>query len=208
MDGSRIPGGLLIAFEGIDGSGKSTQARRLERSLRERGFDVVGTKEPTHGPWGEKLRRSFRDGRLPRDEEIEAFIADRQEHVAQVIAPSMRRGAVVICDRYFLSNAAYQGTDLPSADAILRRNEAIAKIPDRVFVIEVPPDAGLRRVERRGAPNTFEGLEALRSAATIVRAVDRPYIERIDGTRPQKDVSAQILRSAEALIDARRGPAR
>jgi dTMP kinase len=85
-------GGLLVAIEGIDGAGKTTQAALLERFLKRRGLEVVRTKEPTTGPWGMKVRNSKFTARLSEAEELECFLADRREHVAQLINPALGRG--------------------------------------------------------------------------------------------------------------------
>jgi dTMP kinase len=81
--------GYLIVVEGIDGAGKSTQVRRLAETLRELGFDVVQSREPTDGPWGKKIRASAAAERMSLDDELHAFIEDRKEHVAQVNCPSL-----------------------------------------------------------------------------------------------------------------------
>jgi dTMP kinase len=102
--------GLLIVFEGIDGTGKSTQMLLLARYLREKGLVVIETREPTNGQFGQKIRALYtnRNGISP-EQELELFLADRREHVQNVLAPALREGKVVLCDRYFLSTAAYQG---------------------------------------------------------------------------------------------------
>src|SRR3954465_15806456 len=88
--------GLLVAFEGIDGAGKTTQARRLRALLDQQGLAVLSTKEPTGGPWGVKIRGSAREGRLSAAAELEAFLEDRREHVAKELAPALSAGTVVI----------------------------------------------------------------------------------------------------------------
>src|SRR4051812_21288936 len=94
---------VLIAFEGIDGSGKSTQAAMLGAWLNGQGREVVLTKEPTNGPHGTRLRQPFMAGRLSPREELDCFVADRREHVESLIKPALARGAVVIVDRYYYS---------------------------------------------------------------------------------------------------------
>ena len=102
--------GRLIVFEGIDGSGKSTRIRALAPYLRACGIEVVTDCEPTHGPWGMKVREAALAGRrLSLDEEVACLLEDRREHVRDLIEPSLERGAWVLLDRYYLSMMAYQG---------------------------------------------------------------------------------------------------
>src|SRR5262245_41663250 len=101
--------GILVAVEGIDGAGKSTLADWLVARLYAHGFDVLRTREPTGGPWGQKLRASMTQGRLSPKEELRAFVEDRREHVEQEIRPALADGRVVVIDRYYFSTAAYQG---------------------------------------------------------------------------------------------------
>ena len=103
--------GTLIAFEGLDGSGKSTQARLLADALTSAGRRVVLTREPTDGTWGTLIRSTAREGRrLAPLDELDAFLKDRAEHVSRVIRPALERGDVVITDRYYHSTIAYQGS--------------------------------------------------------------------------------------------------
>ena len=103
--------GVLLALEGIDGCGKSTQAELLAAALRERGLEVVLTCEPTDSPLGQQIREYFQgpDRYLSPKEELNLFMADRREHVAEVIDPALAEGKIVICDRYYYSSVAYQG---------------------------------------------------------------------------------------------------
>ena len=103
------PAGILVAFEGIDGAGKTTQATLLEQWLHDSGIALVRTKEPTNGRWGKLVRESAATGRLAPAEELNAFLQDRKEHVETLLAPSLREGKAVIVDRYYFSTAAYQG---------------------------------------------------------------------------------------------------
>jgi dTMP kinase len=105
-----IPGGFFIIFEGIDGTGKSTQLHLLAEKLKQLDYAVVSTREPTNGPYGKKIRELFVDRTAATlEEELELFIADRDQHVQEVIAPALADGSIVICDRYYLSTVAYQG---------------------------------------------------------------------------------------------------
>ena len=136
--------GFLVVIEGIDGAGKSTQARVLGEQLTARGHRVVLTREPTMGKWGKLLRESAETGRLSIEEEVEMFLKDRREHVEELILPRLREGCVVIVDRYYFSTAAYQGARGVDPQELLRRNEEF-KTP-------------YGRNERGGVAYPFEGL--------------------------------------------------
>ncbi len=188
------PRGVLLVFEGIDGAGKTTQARALASSLRSFDLEVVETKEPTSGRWGTKLRDSASSGRLSPSEELQLFIKDRREHVENVIAPALARGAVVIVDRYFLSTAAYQGARGMDPETILRANEEFAPLPDVLFLLEVTPEVGRARIAERGdRANLFEDASGLAEAARIFSQMSREYIRRLDGTRSITELKDTIL---------------
>jgi len=193
--GIRIgPPGILIAIEGIDGAGKTTQAELIASRMEEAGLDVVRSKEPTSGPWGRKLRESASNGRMTATDELAAFIADRKEHVASTIGPALARGAVVIVDRYYFSNVAYQGARGMDPAEILRINEEFAPPPDMLIVLSVAPSVGVRRIVDRGdAGNLFEREEDLAASAAIFDQIDKPYLLRVDGTRAREEIAQAIL---------------
>lgn len=163
-----IPGGILIAVEGIDGAGKTSVATLLAQWLGERGLGCTISKEPTGMHWGMELRNSARAGRLTLERELELFALDRRDHVERSIRPSLEEGNVVILDRYYWSTAAYQGGRGGDYLAIMRDNEAFAPKPDLVLVLNVDVDAGLQRIRMRGdKPNLFESKSALIRARQI-----------------------------------------
>src|SRR6266516_1826503 len=108
MNTQNLPG-FLIAIEGIDGAGKTTQAHFVQDKLMSRQLAVIRTKEPTMGHWGQILRDSALTGRLSLEEEVEAFLNDRREHVTNTILPELKAAKIVILDRYYFSTVAYQG---------------------------------------------------------------------------------------------------
>ena len=187
--------GALIAFEGIDGSGKSSQVERLAGALRRAGHTVVATREPTDGKFGRKIRSlSTRDAPLSLREELDLFEEDRREHVEDLIRPALERDEVVITDRYFLSTAAYQGARGLDSTEILRAHEAIFPIPDVVFLIDLPPAAALLRVDARGEERNqaYEKEEFLEKVAALFRSFDRDYICAIRGEDTEEVVHAAV----------------
>lgn len=194
--------GSLIVFEGIDGAGKTTQARHLAGSLASRGHEVVSTKEPTDGPSGRRLRASATTGRLPADEELALFVADRREHVRDRIAPALARGAVVIVDRYYFSTAAYQGARGLDWNEILALHATFAPTPDRLILLDVDPGVGVARVRRRDVvENAFEREEDLRLARGIFLQIPGDFVRRFDAALPEETLRAEILADVTRVID-------
>lgn len=191
---SSLAGGLLVALEGIDGSGKTTQVDLLERWAGSLGFEVVRTKEPTAGPWGMKVRNSKFSGRLSEAEELDCFINDRKEHVAGLIAPALARGAIVIVDRYYYSTVAYQGARGMDPAELLARNRAFAPVPNLVALLDLEPAVGLERIHTRGlGQDAFESLEALTKCRAIFLGLTDSHVVRFDATGAPEQVHAAIV---------------
>ncbi|TNC74579.1 dTMP kinase [Rubellimicrobium roseum] len=152
------PSGLFVSFEGIDGSGKSTQARLLAERLRAQGREVVLTREPGGSPGAEEIRRLVLTGdrgRWSAETEILLFTAARRDHLERTIRPALDRGAVVITDRFADSTRLYQGTTRGDLRATVDRLHAlmIGVEPDLTFVIDMDPARALARSLRRlGTP--------------------------------------------------------
>lgn len=188
-----FPGSLLI-FEGIDGTGKSTQVSLLASALEARGFTVVTSREPTDGPFGKKLRASMTEGRLSPDEELALFHDDRRDHVEHLILPALEAGHVVILDRYYFSTMAYQGARGFDPAEIRRQNEDFAPVPQQVFLLEVPVDAALQRIGvRDGSGNTFEKKENLEACHRIFEKLNDPSVYRVNADQPPSAVHAEVL---------------
>lgn len=189
--------GILIVFDGIDGAGKTTQVRRLEAALTDIGERVLVSKEPTDGKWGAKLRASAAAGRLPFEEELTAFIEDRQEHLALKVVPALHDGQIVILDRYFYSTIAYQGLRAGSIDQIEARIRANVVQPDVAYLLETPPELAAMRIERRdGAANHFEQLDDLIKIDQIFHeiAAKDDRIAKIDGSQSEEAVFKALLK--------------
>ncbi len=200
--------GWLIVFEGIDGAGKSTQVDLLARAFEAEGRTVVTTREPTDGPHGARIRSlSARGAAVSLEEELEYFIEDRKQHVRDVISPALGRGEVVISDRYYLSNVAYQGARGLSAADVLERNEALFPHPSAAVLLEMSPRQAVGRVEERGeALNlAYEREDFLVRVAEIYAEIDRPYLVRVRGDRSPAEVHAEVMGALSLLLgDARR----
>lgn len=204
--------GLLAAFEGIDGAGKTTQAKLLRDWIAAQRFGVTLLREPTDGPHGQEIRRLSRaaDPSLTPEREFELFLADRRHNVDTAIRPALRRGDIVILDRYYISSMAYQGARGLDPAEIRKANEAFAPAPDLLVIFEVPVDEALRRLEQRHAsqavaPDHFETEERLARVKAIFDALAGfRRIERIDSTLPLEQVQAR-LRSIFSPILTDRG---
>lgn len=196
--------GRLLVFEGLDGCGKTTQVEALCAALRAAGQDVLRTGEPTDGPSGRRIREMARSGRaVAAAEELRWFVEDRRAHVAELIEPALAAGRLVVSDRYTLSTVAYQGARGLDWKALLAESEAEFPVPDLVLLLEIDPDAGLARVEARGGQRegVFEERARLACVAEIFRAIERPYVERIDATPPRDVVHRAVLACVRRRLD-------
>jgi dTMP kinase len=187
--------GLFIVLEGIDGTGKSTHAKRLGSYYSSLGQEVVLSREPTDGPWGRKLRESASTSRLDPEEELEFFLRDRREHVEQVILPSLEQGKVVILDRYYFSTMAYQGARGFDPAEIRRRNEAFAPVPDWLFILDVEVEIALQRIGSRGdVANHFERRESLERCREIFLSLrDESFVRVIPASGDMDEIAHRII---------------
>ena len=190
---SEFPGSLII-FEGIDGTGKSTQVRLLAEALEKQGEVVITSREPTDGPFGQKLRASMTEGRLSPEEELALFHDDRKDHIEHLILPSLAAGKVVILDRYYFSTMAYQGARGFDPQKIREENESFAPVPDHVFLLELPVEVALQRIGGRdGSGNTFEQEENLKACDAIFKEIDEPFVHRVNAHQPPEAIHHDIL---------------
>ena len=207
-----IPRGGFISFEGIDGSGKSTQARLLAARLQELGRDVVLTREPGGSPGAEEIRKLVLEGppdRWSAETEILLFTAARRDHLERTIRPALAAGKIVICDRFADSTRMYQGL---CGDGLRRMVDSlhdlmIGQEPDLTLLIDMDPETGLSRaLGRNGGEERFESFGQAMQARMrqgfldLARAApDR--IRVLDGARPQDEVAADVLRIVTAHLD-------
>jgi dTMP kinase len=192
-----MPRGLFIVIEGIDGTGKSTQVKRLGEWFSSQGREVVLSREPTAGPWGKKLRESAATGRLSPADELQYFLNDRLQHVEELIKPSLAAGKVVILDRYYFSTMAYQGSRGFDPAGIRAKNEAFAPVPDLLLIMDVDVDTALQRIGGRGdTANEFEKRDSLQRCREIfLTLVDEPFAHVIP-SRGTLDEVAGLVRLA------------
>lgn len=194
--------GLLIVFEGIDGTGKSTQMSLLASTLRMKGFSVIETREPTNGKFGQQIRALYTNrNRVSREQELELFLADRQEHVHNVLTPGLQQGKIILCDRYYLSTAAYQGAVGFSPAEIIEKNN-FAPPPDLALLFYAPPKIGMGRITagRGDTLNDFEQEASLQKVAAIFDSLRLPYIERIDASGSIESIQQTVLQAVTPLL--------
>ncbi|RJR41738.1 MAG: dTMP kinase [Deltaproteobacteria bacterium] len=185
--------GFFLALEGIDGSGKSTQARLLAVSLLQQGREVVLTREPSDGELGQKLRRYLQgpSRNLSPGEELDLFLADRREHVERVIKPGLAAGRIVITDRYYYSTMAYQGALGLDPGEILAANETFAPRPDLVFLLILPVSQALARLQR---PRQLSELAPyLERVAAIFDILEGPQIQKVDARATSQALHTALL---------------
>ncbi len=200
---------MFIAFEGIDGSGKSVQARLLAERLRAGGREVVATREPGGSDGAEEIRRLLVEGATGRwspATEALLYTAARRDHLERVIEPALKHGAWVVCDRFADSTRAYQGATRGGRRAMVDALHAlvIGREPDRTILIDIAPEAALERgLARGGSEDRFERLglafqRAVRDAYLAI-ARDAPgRVRVIDGTGTIEAVAARVDAAIEA----------
>ncbi len=204
MVATALSRGVLVALEGVDGCGKTTQARLLAEALAARGWEVVLTREPTDGPTGSRLRAYLqgpvRD--LSPDEELQLFMADRREHVDRLLKPALAAGRIVITDRYYYSSVAYQGALGLDPARILAEHEAFAPPPDLVVILDLPVSQALARIahKRREAPQLSELPAYLEQVAGIYASLQGPAIRHVAASQPESAVHGLILAEVRKIL--------
>jgi dTMP kinase len=195
--------GILIVFEGIDGSGKSTQLRRAAEALRARGLDILETGEPTRGLWGRKIREMARTtDRVPRETELAWFIKDRREHMRDTVRPALADGRVVLCDRFYFSTVAYQGARGFDPAKLLADAQTEFGHPDLMLFFDIDPKLGLARVAARGGQRepVFEELNYLERVAEIFRSLELAERVRIDASKTEDAVAVDVMEAIEGVL--------
>jgi dTMP kinase len=208
--------GRLIAFEGVEGSGKSTQLELLRRVLEGRGREVVVTREPGGTPAGERVRSVLLDPEVELHPRAEAllFAAARAELVEAVIRPALERGAVVLCDRYLDSSLAYQGAARGLGQGPVEEVNRFATgglLPDLVVLLDLDPASGLRR--RAGQLDRIEAQDLgfhqrVRQAFRDLAAADPDRFAVVDAAASVPEVAVRVQAAALALLEGSGEPHR
>ncbi|ENN87122.1 Thymidylate kinase [Rhizobium freirei PRF 81] len=209
--------GLFVSFEGGEGAGKSTQIRRLAERLRERGHDVLVTREPGGSPGAEAVRHVLLSGAAEifgtRMEAI-LFAAARNDHVEEIIRPALARGTIVLCDRFMDSSRVYQGVTgnlEPDYIEALQRVAVNGVVPDCTLILDIPAEIGLERARKRAAavaaPDRFEKEELQthekrREAFLDIAAREPERCHVIDAQRTEDKIAEEIA----VIVDQRLGP--
>jgi len=188
----------FIVFEGIDGSGKSTQCALLHKFILSMNIPVRHLVEPTSGEYGQKIRKILQsNSQIPVDEQIRLFIEDRQQDFDLNIKPCIEDKITIVMDRYFYSNAAYQGSDKITPEDIIRQNidRGFPK-PDRVYFIDIDPSEAMRRIEARngsGKTELFEKKSFLENVRKNFSSITDSNFLKVEGNMNQ-DKIFQIIK--------------
>lgn len=211
MTSERSAPGLFVTFEGIDGSGKSTQVKMLATHLRKLGHDVIETREPGGSDGAEEIRQLVLQGdpdRWSAETEILLFTAARRDHLERVIEPALREGKIVICDRYADSTRMYQGLSRGDLRGVVDKlhNLVIQREPDITILIDMDPAKGLSRaLSRQTADERFEsfGQDLQQKMRAGFLSLANEYSDRfqvVDGDREVEAVAADINRVVELAL--------
>lgn len=191
--------GVFICIEGLDGCGKTTQAKMLVRRLR-KSCDAIYTAEPSRGKIGRFIKKHCLHGDKRSSGIVEAllFAADRSEHVENTVLPALKKGQIVVSDRYVYSSLAYQGATGLDLGWIKRINEYAIR-PDLAIFIDVEPETVVQRLKPK--KSVMETLETQRKVREVyVGFAEDGELTRVDGNRSKKQVAADIAAVVKSFV--------
>lgn len=198
--------GKFIVFEGIDGSGKSTQCSMLYDYIKSLDLPARLLAEPTSGEYGKKIRQILQGNiPVPVEEQVRLFIEDRQEDYLLNIKPCIDSNITIVMDRYFYSNAAYQGSPEISPEKIIRKNlDRGFPLPDRIYYIDIEPEIAMSRIAARngsGKTELFEKKAFLEIARKNFLSMVNERILQINGALSTDKIFRIIKDDYHSLID-------
>ena len=202
--------GYFISFEGIDGSGKSTQIKKLARFLETLDFDVIITREPGGSVGGEEIRNLLLQGQVDRwsaETEILLFTAARRDHLERIILPAIDDGKIVLCDRFTDSTRMYQGMRGPNLRNLvdMLNEKVINRDPDLTIIIDIDPEISLKRAKsRKTAEERFEdfGLELQMKMRKGFIELAKEFSNRIELVNGQQSVD-KLAQDICSLVKAK-----
>ncbi len=203
--------GKFIVFEGIDGSGKSTHAALLKERLEKLGFTVYVTAEPSEGEAGKLLRRCLTGkSDLPEEAIAALFAADRVDHIKNSsfgILSHLEKGEIVLCDRYYFSSFAYNGSYSPM-DWVIELNAPARRLlrPDLTIFLDIPPESFLSRIQNRSEKERYEKIEILKKVRenyfAAFRALPDEKVAVVSNARPLPEAAEEVFRAVLPLIES------
>jgi dTMP kinase len=202
--------GVFITFEGVEGSGKSTQAKRLARDLEQRGIDCILSREPGGTGIGESIRSLLLDpdnNLMDARTELFLYLASRNQHVREKVLPAVREGKVVVLDRYAESSVAYQGGGRGLGEKLVSRLNRLATAalrPDLTILVDVPIAVGRKRKRTaeldRVEQERVEFHERVRNSYLRMARRAPKRIRLLDGTKPEEELEAEVRNMVDELL--------
>lgn len=195
--------GLLVVFEGLDGTGKSYTLKYVMESLVREGLTVVDFREPSYGKYGTMLRSKFESGeRFLPAEEASLFVIDRLFNLEYNILPSLEKNAIVLLDRYFYSSIAYQGASGLDPKMVLDLNRPVIINPDTVIIFDNDVDISLSRISKnRNTTTSMEKKEYLLKVQEIYRSMEALNIQIVDSSVDLVDLQNTVLALVKKALD-------
>ena len=197
---NRMGIGLFICIEGLDGSGKTTQARLLVKKLKKH-YDALYTAEPSRGSIGKFIKKNCLHSKKRGSALVEAllFAADRVDHVQNEVLPALNKGKVMVSDRYVYSSYAYQGAAGLEIGWIEELNEHAIR-PGLAIFIDVKPEIVVQRLKRK--KSVMEDLETQRKVREVyLKYVERSQLVRLDGNKPKRAVAKDLFRIVKEFLE-------
>ena len=197
---SMVGVGVFICIEGLDGCGKTTQAKLLVKKLDKR-YDALYTAEPSRGNVGKLIKKNCLHAEKRGSVLVEAllFAADRVEHVQSELLPALDKGRVVVSDRYVYSSYAYQGAAGLELEWIEKLNKHALR-PDLAIFIDVKPETVVKRLKRK--KSVMEDLETQKKVREVyLKYVDKNQLVRLDGNKPKRAVAKGLFQTVKEFLE-------